>query len=199
MREQRSAYVDEDSKVIGVIGPLDSRCAAILIPALDQASGGAIPIVSPTNTYPCLTRGGAGCDLSEPGKYYRPEGATTCGWLETTFPGSGRGRVRPRSGSQPGLRPSRQRGLRRRDGDELRVRRPSARDRGRGFEGWDSAASSYGRCSRGSRGARADAVFLGGLIDQNGAQVIEDKVRALGPNDGAVALLARTASRSSRR
>ena len=36
----------------------------------------------------------------------------------------------------------------------------------------------------------ADAVFLGGLIDENGAQVIKDKVSVLGPNDGKVKLFA---------
>jgi branched-chain amino acid transport system substrate-binding protein len=36
----------------------------------------------------------------------------------------------------------------------------------------------------------ADALFLGGLIDENGAQVIKDKVAVLGPNDGDVMLLA---------
>ena len=36
----------------------------------------------------------------------------------------------------------------------------------------------------------ADAVFLGGLTDENGAQVIKDKVAVLGPNDGEVKLLA---------
>ncbi len=35
----------------------------------------------------------------------------------------------------------------------------------------------------------ADALFLGGLIDENGAQVIKDKVAVLGPNDGDVKLL----------
>jgi ABC-type branched-subunit amino acid transport system substrate-binding protein len=30
----------------------------------------------------------------------------------------------------------------------------------------------------------ADGLFLGGLIDENGAQVIKDKVKVLGPNDG---------------
>ena len=65
-----NTYTDEGSKVIGVIGPLDSMCATILIPALNQAPDGGIPLISPTNTYPCLTRGGAGCDLTEPGKYY---------------------------------------------------------------------------------------------------------------------------------
>jgi ABC-type branched-subunit amino acid transport system substrate-binding protein len=33
-------------------------------------------------------------------------------------------------------------------------------------------------------------VFLGGLIDENGAQVIKDKVAVLGANDGKVKLLA---------
>jgi ABC-type branched-subunit amino acid transport system substrate-binding protein len=36
----------------------------------------------------------------------------------------------------------------------------------------------------------ADALFLGGLIDENGAQVIKDKVAVLGPNDGKVKLFA---------
>ena len=33
-------------------------------------------------------------------------------------------------------------------------------------------------------------MFLGGLIDENGAQVIKDKVAVLGPNDGDVGLYA---------
>ena len=40
------------------------------------------------------------------------------------------------------------------------------------------------------KGTGADAVFLGGLIDENGAQVIKDKVAVLGPNDGDVKLFA---------
>jgi ABC-type branched-subunit amino acid transport system substrate-binding protein len=35
----------------------------------------------------------------------------------------------------------------------------------------------------------ADAVFIGGLICENGAQLIKDKVAVLGPNDGDVKLL----------
>ena len=36
----------------------------------------------------------------------------------------------------------------------------------------------------------ADALFLGGLIDENGGQLIKDKVKVLGPNDGDVLLFA---------
>jgi ABC-type branched-subunit amino acid transport system substrate-binding protein len=37
-------------------------------------------------------------------------------------------------------------------------------------------------------GSGADCLFLGGLIDENGAQVIKDKVAVLGPNTGEVKL-----------
>jgi branched-chain amino acid transport system substrate-binding protein len=59
-----------------------------------------------------------------------------------------------------------------------------------GFEAWDPKASSYEALFRKIGGTDADAVFLGGLIDENGAQVIKDKVAVLGPNDGDVKLFA---------
>ena len=59
-----------------------------------------------------------------------------------------------------------------------------------GFEAWDPKASSYEALMNKIKGTNADAVFLGGLIDENGAQVIKDKVAVLGPNDGAVKLFA---------
>jgi branched-chain amino acid transport system substrate-binding protein len=59
-----------------------------------------------------------------------------------------------------------------------------------GFEAWDAKASSYEAQMNKIKGTGADAVFLGGLIDENGAQLIKDKVAVLGPNDGAVKLFA---------
>jgi branched-chain amino acid transport system substrate-binding protein len=59
-----------------------------------------------------------------------------------------------------------------------------------GFDAWDPKASSYEALFKKIQGTGADAVFLGGLIDENGAQVIKDKVAVLGPNDGDVKLFA---------
>ena len=59
-----------------------------------------------------------------------------------------------------------------------------------GFEAWDPKASSYEALMNKIKGTNADAVFLGGLIDENGAQVIKDKVAVLGPNSGDVKLFA---------
>jgi branched-chain amino acid transport system substrate-binding protein len=59
-----------------------------------------------------------------------------------------------------------------------------------GFAAWDPKASSYEALMNQIKGTGADAIFLGGLTDENGGQVIKDKVAVLGPNDGAVKLLA---------
>jgi branched-chain amino acid transport system substrate-binding protein len=59
-----------------------------------------------------------------------------------------------------------------------------------GFEAWDPKASSYEALFQKIGQTDADAVFLGGLIDENGAQVIKDKVSVLGANDGKVQLFA---------
>ena len=53
-----------------------------------------------------------------------------------------------------------------------------------GFDAWDSKATSYTSTYDKIKQTDADAVFLGGLICENGAQLIKDKVAVLGPNDG---------------
>ena len=63
------AYAGNE-KVVGVIGTFNSGCAAIVIPVLNNAPGGGVAMISPANTYVCLTEGGPGCDTTEPDKYY---------------------------------------------------------------------------------------------------------------------------------
>ena len=63
------AYAGNE-KLVAVIGTFNSGCAAIEIPVLNQAPGGGVAMISPANTYVCLTEGGPGCDSTEPDKYY---------------------------------------------------------------------------------------------------------------------------------
>ena len=77
------AYAGNE-KVVGVIGTFNSGCAAIVIPVLNQAPGGGVAMMSPANTYVCLTEGGPGCDGTEPDKYYPSGSATTPAWSRTT-------------------------------------------------------------------------------------------------------------------
>jgi DNA-binding SARP family transcriptional activator/ABC-type branched-subunit amino acid transport system substrate-binding protein len=56
--------------VVGVVGPLTSGCALFEIPILNEAPGGAIPIISPSATYVGLTRRVRASDSDEPDSYY---------------------------------------------------------------------------------------------------------------------------------
>jgi YVTN family beta-propeller protein len=56
--------------LVGVIGPYHSLCATIALPLLNAASGGPIALVSPTNTYEGLTRGGPATAADEPDRFY---------------------------------------------------------------------------------------------------------------------------------
>ena len=50
-----SAYARAD-RLVAVIGPYNSDCAGVEIPILNRAPGGPLAMISPTNTYPGLTR-----------------------------------------------------------------------------------------------------------------------------------------------
>ena len=186
-----NAYAAND-KVLGVIGTFNSGCAAIVIPVLNQAPDGGIPMVSPANTYPCLTVNlPGGCDSTEPDKYY-PSG--TRNYLRVVAHDAYQGAAVAEFMQSQGIKSvyilndKEAYGL----GVATTVRNASESVgiKVAGFEAWDPKATSYTSQMQKIKSSGADAVFLGGLIDENGAQVIKDKVAVLGPNDGAVKLLA---------
>jgi branched-chain amino acid transport system substrate-binding protein len=180
-----------NDKVIGVIGTFNSGCAAIEIPVLNQAPEGGIPMVSPANTYTCLTKGGPSCDSTEPDKYY-PSGSRN--YVRVVANDDYQGAAVAEFAKAQGvtsvyvLNDKEAYGL-----GVATTFRNAAESLGikiAGFEAWDPKASSYESLFRKIGQSGADGVFLGGLIDENGAQVIKDKVAVLGPNDGKVKLFA---------
>ncbi len=69
-RANAQAYA-ANPDVIGVIGTYNSGCAAIEMPILNQAPGGGLAMVSPGNTFVCLTQPSPTlCKKDEPGVYY---------------------------------------------------------------------------------------------------------------------------------
>ena len=189
--QNANAYAAND-KVIGVIGTFNSGCAAIEIPVLNQAPDGGIGMVSPANTYPCLTVNlPGGCDSTEPDKYY-PSG--TRNYIRVVAHDAYQGAAAAEFMQSLGvksvyiLNDKEAYGL----GIATTTRKASEflGIKVAGFEAWDPKATSYTSQMQKIKSSGADAVFLGGLIDENGAQVIKDKVAELGPNDGAVKLLA---------
>jgi branched-chain amino acid transport system substrate-binding protein len=188
--QNAQAYAQNED-VIGVIGTFNSGCAEIVIPVLNQAPGGGIAMVSPANTLVCITEGGPGCDESQPDKYY-PSGSRNYARVvaHDAYQGAAMAEFAQSQQIQSVYI------LNDRESYGLGVAtnfRNAAESVGievAGFEAWDPRASSYEGLFRKIGNSGADAVFLGGLIDENGAKVIRDKVAVLGPNDGDVKLLA---------
>ncbi len=191
-RSNAQAYASNPD-VIGVIGTYNSGCAGIEMPILNEAPGGGVPMVSPGNTFVCLTEPSPSlCEPDEPGVY---------------FPTGKRNYIRvvPNDAVQGAGMAS--------FANEQAVRKPfiliasddpTSEGQGRTFEGaakslgmsiagvehYDPEAKSYADLMAKVKSSGADALFLGAILEENGAQLIKDKVAALGPNDGAVKLLA---------
>ena len=184
------AYAGNES-VVGIIGTFNSGCAAIIIPVLNQAPGGGVGMVSPANTYLCLTEGGPGCDSTEPDKYY-PSG--TRNYTRVAPHDAYQGAAMAEFAQSQGIKNVWI--LNDKEAYGLGVAtnfRGAAEQVGikvAGFSSWDPKQASYEATFNQIKASGADAVFLGGLIDENGAKLIKDKVAVLGPNDGAVKLLA---------
>jgi branched-chain amino acid transport system substrate-binding protein len=181
-----------NDKVIAVIGTFNSGCAAIEIPVLNEASDGGIPMMSPANTWPCLTVNlPGGCDASEPDKYY-PSG--TRNYLRVAPSDDYQGAAVAEFAQSEGIKNVYILNDKEAYGLGVATTFKKAAEylgiKVAGFEAWDPKAASYEALFKKIQGTGADAVFLGGLIDENGAQVIKDKVAVLGPNDGKVKLLA---------
>ena len=190
-RSNAQAY-SADPDVLGVIGTYNSGCAAIEIPVLNRAPGGGIPMVSPGNTLVCLTETASSCKPEEPDVYY-PSGKRNYVRVvpNDAVQGAGLATFADQSGiSKPYLL--------------IAAEDPTSEGQARTFEGaatslgmqiagtarWDPEAKSYTDLMKQVKASGADAVLLAGLLDQNGAQLIKDKVAVLGPNDGRVKLLA---------
>jgi branched-chain amino acid transport system substrate-binding protein len=189
-----NAYAGNEA-VIGVIGTFNSGCAAIIIPLLNQAPGGGVAMSSPANTFVCLTESGPGCADDEPDKYY-PTGSRNYTRMvaHDAYQGAAVAQFAQSIGIESvyilndreayglGVAQNFQNAV-----EELGIEVA-------GFAAWDPKASSYEALFRKIKSSGAQGVFLGGLIDENGGQVIKDKVSVLGPNaatpDDGVVLLA---------
>ena len=176
------AYANNKS-VIGVIGTYNSGCALIIIPVLNQAPNGPVGMVSPANTYVCITEG-TGCDESEPDKYY-PTGKRN--YIRVVPYDAYQAAVDAQLSKDLGIKKVYV--LNDKEAYGLGVAllyRAAAQKLGievAGFSAWAKESASYESIMRRIKATGADGIFLGGLIEENGGQVIKDKVAVLGSND----------------
>jgi branched-chain amino acid transport system substrate-binding protein len=180
------------SNVIGVIGTFNSGCAEIEIPKLNQASGGSVAMISPANTYVGLTHKGPGLAPGEPEKYY-PTGKRN--YIRVVAADDFQAAADAQLAKSIGVK--RVYILNDKEAYGLGVAsnfQRAAKALGLqvvGFSAWDpKAGTNYQSLMQQIKATNPDAVFLGGLICENGGQLIKDKVSVLGPNSGKVKLIA---------
>ncbi len=164
----------QDEEIIGWIGPFNSGCAAVEIPILNEAGLG---MISPANTYIGLTKPGGEPD--EPEKYY-PTGERN--YARVIVADDKQGKAGVALLADEGWesvyilddKETYGKGL----ADQFQQ---AAEDQGIevvGREGIDGSASNYRSLMNKIAQANPDAIYFGGIIENNAAQLIKDKVGA---------------------
>jgi branched-chain amino acid transport system substrate-binding protein len=173
------AYADNKS-LIGVVGTFNSGCAAIEIPILNQAPDGGLQLLSPANTYGCLTEPCAG---NEPEKYY-PSGTRNYARVAPSDPNQAA--VLAKFMQSKGvksvyiLNDKEAYGLG--VAKNLQGAAEAAGIKVLGFSAYDPKAPNYRATFTKIKATNPDSIFIGGLIDENSGQLINDKVAILGDN-----------------
>jgi branched-chain amino acid transport system substrate-binding protein len=167
---------------VAVMGTLNSGCAKIEVPVLNQAPNGPMLMVSHANTNVGLTRT---WDAGEPQKYY-PTGKRNYARVVTTDDVQGAAAA-VFAGQTLGVKKCYILNDNETYGQGVsKVFQENAPKNGvtvLGNDAWDPKATSYASIFQKIQAAGADCVFLGGIYDANGAQLIKDKTSVLGDNN----------------
>lgn len=171
---QNAREAARDEEIVGWIGPFNSGCAALQIPILNEAG---LVMISPSNTYVGLTQEGG--DPSEPEQYY-PTGERN--YARVIPADDKQGRLGAVLMKEEDVETVFILDDRETYGESLadQVER-SAGKLGIevvGREGIDGSAGDYrGLMSRIAE-TEPDAIYFGGLVENNAGQLVRDKVEA---------------------
>jgi branched-chain amino acid transport system substrate-binding protein len=179
-RSNADAYVDDD-QVLGVIGTYNSGCAAEEIPILNRAD---VSMISPGNTAVCLTEPSKGCEGGQPDSLY-PSGGRNYARVvpNDAFQGAALAEFAKQEGiAKPFVLYASNDPTSTGQAENFRGAAQALGLKLAGYETWDQGAKSYATLFGKVRRSGADGVVLAGLIEQNGAQLIQDKVEVVGSN-----------------
>ena len=178
------AYAN-NTAVIGVIGTFNSGCAKLEIPIADRAPDGPIAYVSPANTYPGLTISGPGTESGEPDVYY-PTGKRN--YARVVWNDQFQGAADAQFAKDQGFKKVYVLTDKETYGNGIATLfQTYAKKLGIATvpsspAAWDKNASSYDAVATKIAQSGADAVFLGGIICNNGGKLIKDLRAGLGSN-----------------
>jgi branched-chain amino acid transport system substrate-binding protein len=181
-----TAHVKNKDEV-AVMGTYNSGCAKIEVPILNQDPTGPMLMVSHANTNPGLTKT---WDAGEPDKYY-PKGSRNYARVVTTDDVQGTA-ASSFMAKDLGIKKLYVLNDNETYGQGV-AKQVAAESAKAGIqvianEAWDGKATNYTALFQKVKAAGADAVYLAGIMDNNGGQLVKDKVAVLGDNT-AVKLL----------
>jgi len=166
---------------VAVMGTYNSGCAQLQIPVLNQDPSGPMLMVSHANTNPGLTQT---WDAGEPDKWY-PTKVRNYARVVTTDNFQGKAGAQF-AAQELGLKHCLVlddtevygKGVAKQFADEatkLGIKVEAA--------SWDAKASNYNALFNKAKTDGVDCVYIGGVFDNNGAQLYKDKFRILGDNN----------------
>lgn len=172
---------------VAVMGTYNSGCAKLIVPVLNEAPDGPILMVSHANTNPGLTKA---WDPGEPDVYY-PSGTRSYARVATTddYQGSAAAQFAAQE-----LKVTKcfvlndnqtyGQGVAKAFADEAAAQGITVIAN----VAWDAAAASYTSLFQQAKDAGADCVYFGGIYDNNGGALMNDKVAVLGDNNAVKVL-----------
>ncbi len=177
------AHVANKSEV-AVMGTYNSGCAKIIVPILNQAPGGAMTMISNANTNPGLTKV---WNPGEPDVYY-PKGIRNYARVCTTD--DIQGAAAAQFAKSIGIKSvyvlndtqTYGQGVGQAFTTEANKIGLKVLSSGAYGEGWDAKQSSYEAMFTKIAALKPDMVYIAGIFDNNGGQLMKDKFKVLGNN-----------------
>ncbi len=169
----------QDEEIVGWIGPFNSGCAVVEIPILNEAGLG---MISPANTYIGLTKPGGEPD--EPEKYY-PTGERN--YTRVIVADDEQGQAGALLMEEKGVesvyilddKETYGKGL----ADQVQQSADELGIQVIGREGIDTTAANFRSVMNKIAQEDPDAIYFGGIIENNAAQLVKDKLGAGMSND----------------
>lgn len=179
-------HVSQPSEV-AVIGPYDSGCAKIMVPVLNQDPIGPMLMVSHASTNPGLTKAWA---PGEPEIYY-PTGDRNFARVVTTDDkqGAGAAQFMAKDLKVKKCFVINDRGTYGQGVAKAFVDEAGERDiEILGNEPWDADQDDYSELFELIKTEKPDCLYIAGVYESNGGQLIRDKVEVLGDNEKVITM-----------
>jgi branched-chain amino acid transport system substrate-binding protein len=171
-----------DTSVIGILGTFNSGCAKLIIPLANRAPHGPLGMLSVANTAVGLTHFASWNDPGEPGIYY-PSGKRNYVRVAASDDYQGPAAailmkkiVNPSSVYVLHDNTTFGKGV----ANAFKLKAASLGIKVAGFEPWDPKATSYEAIGQHIKSANAGAVYLGGIVCNNGVKLLKDLRATLG-------------------